>query len=356
MAGDRTRTSEPAKDEPVLIGDYRVIKFFRQDNERTTALADDKHGNTVVLKGARNVIMGRELLQHEAEILDFLNHVEGMPNPHIVHLVEQPFYTSPEGAPFLVTVYAGGDTLDKLYLDRKFKDDKRYLGVILTHAADALAFVHKYGLVHLDINLGAIVGNGEGTVIDFESAVMYRGGSTHPLRRRDEQLLTRRFVSPEIWMGERPTPKSDIYSYCVMAWLALNALGEEDDTPYAPRTKITAQDDPRRSELVAPFHFIQARPLFEGGQFRRFHDFGELVNQGMEVDPRKRPTAKELYEAGCAEFGSEVPPEYRIPSIDRTVKLPSSCTSPVVPYTAGTGYARETGPTLESRVSRVESA
>jgi len=163
--------------------------------------------------------------QTEARLLSFLRH------PRVGVVVDH-FY-DPDGGYTLVTEWVEGFDLQRALWDRGTPG----LPVVevlerTRETCEALAYIHSQQIVHADLKPANIVCGADGSVlVDFGLAV--RVGEYH---RPDATTGgTARFMAPEVFAGDPPTPRSDIYSLAATIWHLVSGkppvYGE--DTPLA---------------------------------------------------------------------------------------------------------------------------
>jgi len=116
-----------------------------------------------------------------------------------------------DGVVFVVQRYVDGIDLEELLRIHTVAERAIPVPVLIriaVHVFRALSSIHVAGVVHRDIkppNL-FLAGNGDALVGDFGIAVDPHGS------QRGEIAGTPMFIAPELWTGERPTPRSDLYS------------------------------------------------------------------------------------------------------------------------------------------------
>lgn len=282
--------------EPHHIEDYvacaRVGKEVRDSNgERKVVgtnvwFAQDKNGRNVVLKKAQKVQrgdshdLGEKLLLHEFDLHRKLEH------PHICQALD---YVLHDDQGYLVTKRIGSEDLDAFLertedaLDRIFPKPKKVdsgngkiIVTIMADIADAAAYCHKEGILHLDIKPQNIaVCEKRGYLFDFGAAMKHPG--EHPLLK-DGVIGTSEFMAPEHRDG-MPKPSSDIFSLGVVTHVAL--IGKH---PY--RLKFNKN---------APAEIDYDTPEFNEQQLAYLNGAGKWIARALLPNWEKRPTdAEEL--------------------------------------------------------------
>jgi serine/threonine-protein kinase len=141
----------------------------------------------------------------------------GLDHPNIVRIHD---VDEVEGRPYIVMEYVEGETLEAL-IRREAPLPARSAAWIAREVAGALGHAHALGFIHRDVKPGNILISKDGKVklADF--------GLAKDLKRPDETqsvglvLGTPYYVSPEQARGERPDPRSDLYSLGVVMYAML---------------------------------------------------------------------------------------------------------------------------------------
>ncbi|MBZ0315061.1 MAG: protein kinase [Anaerolineae bacterium] len=165
----------------------------------------------------------------EAETAARLEH------PHIVPIYD---YGVEQGISYVVMRLLPGGSLAERLTHRAQNDDPlpnlRETADMLTKLASALDFAHSKGVVHRDIKSNNVMFDAHGTpfLVDFGIARLVN--ATSALTGSNVQIGTPAYMSPEQWMGEEATAKSDQYAMGVMAYVLLTGdLPFEGQTPFA---------------------------------------------------------------------------------------------------------------------------
>jgi Protein kinase domain/GAF domain len=163
--------------------------------------------------------------QTEARLLSFLRH------PRVAVVVDH--FDDPDGGYTLVTEWVEGFDLQRALWDR----GKPGLPVVevlerTRETCEALAYIHSQQVVHADLKPANIVCGADGSVlVDFGLAVQV-GDYERPDAASGG---TARFMAPEVFAGDPPTPRSDVYSLAATIWHLVSGkppvYGE--DTPLA---------------------------------------------------------------------------------------------------------------------------
>ena len=201
-----------------LAGEYEVVQPLGRGGMGQVWLAWDwTSGREVALKILNPVLAAslenRERFRREALI------AERFPHRHIVRCFE--FRCDPE-ATVAVMQYVRGETLDsRLRAGRHLGPD--FAGRVLVPLADALAHLHRHGVIHRDIKPSNILirtEDGRPFLTDFGIATLLTSDQS-----RSE--IVRRFGTPEFMAPEQAAGdcdadhRSDIYSLGLVAFYAL---------------------------------------------------------------------------------------------------------------------------------------
>jgi serine/threonine protein kinase len=207
----------------------------------------------------------RAALRREGRLLSELAH------PHIVR-----GYELIEDGPIAIMETLDGETVAHL-LDREELDvdEVAWLGLQL---ASALRYLHRHGLLHLDVKPSNVIASGgRAVLIDLSLARepgRYRAG-----------LGTWCYLSPEQARGEELTSAADVWGLGTLLYeAATGAPAFEDDASVA-----SSEDTWQTGEqLDAGFPQLEARaPLATG-------PLGPTIDACLAPDPRDRPTLPEL--------------------------------------------------------------
>ncbi len=123
---------------------------------------------------------------------------------------------------------------------------------VLRQTAVALAEAHHAGLVHRDVKPGNILVGPDEKVKITDFGIAWSAGSV-PLTEAGKVLGTPQYLSPEIAVGEPPSPASDVYSLGLVGYECLT--GEPafaGDNPVTVALKqVTEEPEPLPDDLPA---------------------------------------------------------------------------------------------------------
>jgi serine/threonine protein kinase len=224
----------------VQIGRFELLRKLGGGLQGMVYLAwDPELARQVALK----VLTGLDGHDRQAtnRVLDEARIVAGISHPNLVPLFEAFTHAN---RPVLVFEYVPGTTLRDTLRERGRFDERAALSLLVRVAA-ALKCAHDRGIVHLDLNPGTIMIDGDGRprVMDFGLARMLSAQES-----RDEQTIvgTPRYLSPEHLDGAPLTPATDVFALGLLLYELLT--GE----PAFNQTDLTS--------LLAAVRAAQIRP------------------------------------------------------------------------------------------------
>jgi serine/threonine protein kinase len=139
------------------------------------------------------------LFEGEARALGALRH------PGVVAVTD--YGVEPRGVPYLVMDLLDGATVEAALEQRLLPPEESL--TLLRKIAEAVDYVHSQGIVHGDIKPSNILLSPQPVLVDFGLAAVRAAAGTPG------------FIAPEVDAGERPSLRSDIYSFGAMASLML---------------------------------------------------------------------------------------------------------------------------------------
>ncbi len=212
--------------------------------------------------------------QIEAETLSRLNHQH---HPHIV-----PFYESGEAGDFLyisMRLLEGGPLRQQT---EHFRENPREAVRLLLKVADAVAYAHDLGILHLDLKPANIILDLEGNpyVVDFGAARAWdsRAGETIA----PTFMGTPVYIAPEQIAGaDRIGPATDVYGLGATLYEMLTGR-----PPFDGAGKLSLQEILQSRQTLTPPQAVNPKvPAALDG----------IVRKCMEKDPRNRySTVREL--------------------------------------------------------------
>jgi serine/threonine protein kinase len=276
-------------------GRYEVLHEIGRGGMSRVLLAWDRTGaREVALKllssGPAASLEGRERFRREALITARANH------PHIVPCYE--FVCRGSRAMAVMRYVPGHSLADRLSGGDSARLDARALLAILVPIADALAHVHRLGVVHRDVKPANILlhaDDGWPFLTDFGVATLRT--SDHSCWEATQRLGTPEFMSPEQALGAWDADhRSDIYSLGLVAYVALTGASPFGGGPaLALAAQRAALDVPPLSRRTAgvpePLAVIVDRCLARDPR-QRWRDAGALCRALTRVARRLTPRAR----------------------------------------------------------------
>ncbi|MFO0761250.1 MAG: SUMF1/EgtB/PvdO family nonheme iron enzyme [Byssovorax sp.] len=283
-----------AFEPPEEFDDYRILRRLGDGTGGAVFLAEDmvltRH---VALKFVASLdTAARQRFLIEARAAARIQH----PNVVAVYKADEL-----DGHPYLVSEFARGKTLAELKLPLPH-DKALAIGIDL---ARGLAAVHRSGVLHCDIKAANAVITDEGAkLLDFGLATLLArpsgeagdepGGGEDAVAASDGVSGTPETLAPEIWRGDAPTRRSDVYALGALLYQLsagqtpfadrpiremLRAVQEEEAPPLGSRCPGI---DPRLAEVVA-------RCLLRDPAAR--YGSGDDVREALEEIARSPPGA-----------------------------------------------------------------
>ncbi|KAB8292449.1 hypothetical protein EYC80_008168 [Monilinia laxa] len=231
------------------------------------------------------------LIQQEVAVL------RGLTHQHIVRVVST-YETTKAPRQFGILIFPAGDEDLGHFLDRVSESDFpekeiRLLSGWQCCLASAVAYIHSQNIRHKDIKPNNIICKGDQIYLtDFGSAHQFSAGNTSST---DGPLvgITKMYSAPEVIADDRRGRPADIYSLgCVFAEMTTVADGERVEEFHEYRSQ-KIPDEPDRMTYVyhATAHMIAPWFAELGDSWT-----ASLLQEMLAVDPKRRPTAKNLFE------------------------------------------------------------
>jgi serine/threonine protein kinase len=193
-------------------------------------------------------------------------------HPHIVRAYE----VLKEPQPVVILETLTGATLEYLIDTRARRlaiSEIVHLGL---HLCSALHYLHRQGVLHLDLKPSNIISECRlAKIIDLSIA--------RPPGRGREGAGTTQYMAPEQVTGDHLSPATDVWGVGAVLWEAatgeepFNADDEDDDEPSYEQLE-------RRIVPIRSYRRVPAA-------------FASLVESCLEPDPARRPTVREIADA-----------------------------------------------------------
>jgi eukaryotic-like serine/threonine-protein kinase len=247
---------------------YKVIAHLHRSNNFDVydAWSEERVCRCIVKTPIPGCLEDRKLtrgLFREGRLLKQLTH------PHIVRAYE----TIREPRPALILETLTGATLAYLIdtSPRRLRlTDIAHLGL---HLCSAVEYLHRHGILHLDLKPSNIVSECQrAKILDLSIA--------RPPGRGEKDSGTRNYMAPEQARGDYLGPAADVWGIGAVLFEATTG-----ELPFDTHDDVDRYEQlERRAEPVRSYRRVPAA-------------FNDLVDICLEPDPARRPTVGELADA-----------------------------------------------------------
>jgi serine/threonine protein kinase/tetratricopeptide (TPR) repeat protein len=239
-----------------IVAHYRIIEKIGEGGMGVVYRAhDERLGRDVALKSLPLELLtdesARKRLIREARTASALNH----PNICTIHDVGEA-----AGQNYIVMEYVKGDSLSQ-----QIREGGLPVETVIRYGeqiSDALAHAHEHGIVHRDLKSANIVITPDGRVkvLDFglakRDAVEGISGKTQSLQSQsgeDAMAGTLHYMAPEVFHGEAPDSRCDIWSLGVVLYeMAAGKRPFTGRTSYELTSAILHDSPPPMSAKIGP--------------------------------------------------------------------------------------------------------
>jgi hypothetical protein len=254
---------------PGKIGPYRLLEKIGEGGMGVVYLARDAESHPVAVKVLGPAVTGdpnaRRRLFREVETMRRVR------SPYVAEILDADVGGP---APYIVTRYVPGQTLDDIVRDYGPLRGPA-LDLLAAGLASALAAIHAAGVVHRDLKPGNVMlVNGHPVVIDF--GIAHIADANTRLTQTGMVMGTPGYLAPEVIEGQPSSGASDVHS-----WGATVAFAATGRQPYGSGTYQTVF-----------FRVLQGKAELDGIPASLL----PLVSAALSVDPRSRPSARQLAE------------------------------------------------------------
>jgi serine/threonine protein kinase len=251
--------------DPKVVGPHRLLGRLGQGGMGTVFLGVSPDERAVAVKVLRDAVGDAEARRRFRHELAALRKVRG---PHLVEVLDADVDAE---TPYLVTRFVPGRRLDELVAEDGPLQDEA-LHDVARGIADALATLHRAGVVHRDLTPGnVLVLDGSPQVIDLGLAT---AADVTAMTRSGLVVGTPGYLAPEQVTGRLVTAAADVH-----AWGATVALAATGRPPYGTG----------RPEAVL-YRIVHDDPDLDGVPLELLR----LVEAAMAHDPGRRPAAADL--------------------------------------------------------------
>jgi serine/threonine protein kinase/tetratricopeptide (TPR) repeat protein len=229
MSAGQTQKKEKVK---VFAGRYAYVRPLGRGAGGSVYLAEDLHKGRrqvalkVLTPEAYGTVQGK-MLRREFEILSKLDH------PNLVRVYD--YGRLPDGGVYLAEEYIDGFSLQDA---RALLSPEAMIGVT-RQILEGLAYLHGMSMIHRDIKPANVMLLWLDDAPEPLVKVVDFGLSSSDPKRDTLRGGTRSYMAPEVIMGEKGEPRSDMFSLGVTLYYALCGV-----LPFGPRGK----DDPPPTE------------------------------------------------------------------------------------------------------------
>ncbi|OON82338.1 serine/threonine-protein kinase [Streptomyces tsukubensis] len=312
--------SQPPGNERLIAGRYRLLAALGEGGMGTVWRArDDILGREVAVKEVR---APAGLPSADRDRLHARLEREAWAAARISHRnVVTVYDVAIEGGhPWIVMELIRGLTLSEV-LETEGPMPPRRAASLGGELIAALSAAHEAGVLHRDIKPGNVLLGNDGRVVltDFGIAAVE---GTSALTMTGELIGSPEFIAPELAMGNRPGPASDLWSLGVLLYATV-----EGASPFRQNTPLGTLRAVVDEELPPPRHAGPLTPVLEGL---------------LRKDPALRTTAPEAAEQlravamsdSTTPGGAGVP---YMPTVTSPTPPPGMGTPPPTPPPGGTG-------------------
>jgi len=266
------------KEQPylrIVSSRYGLLKKLGRGGMGTVFLAEDLKLNRekVALKILHSdhiscpIQRGRFL--REAQLMRKLNH------PNLVRTFD---VNNTENSVYFAMEYVEGRALDYFMDETEFPASR--IPDFLKQVSAGLAAIHKGGVVHRDLKPGniLILRDGQAKITDFGVARV----NDSDLTAHNEIIGSPNYVAPEIWLGKKITPRSDIYSLGIILYELLTG-----DVPFDSESPAALMKMHLDKEIIPPRKLDNKVPAW----------LSRLNLRLLAKSPKDRPqSADEIYD------------------------------------------------------------
>ncbi len=231
---------------PTEFDDYVLVRLLGRGSTGSVYLAEDTLlARHVAIKFVAALGPGegaRERFLNEARAMARVQH------PNVVGIYR---VGEAGGRPYLVTEFARGEPLDRAAAPLPWA---RALAVGID-LARGLAAAHRRGLLHCDIKPQNAILTDEGTkLVDFGLARLVRGGPGEGGAGPGGGCIqgTPHFMAPELWRGEAPSRRSDVYGLGALLYYLVAGASPFEAVPVRELVRRAQEVDAPPLGRVAP--------------------------------------------------------------------------------------------------------
>ena len=266
----------PKRRKGRYVGPYRLRRLLGSGGMGSVHLAEGPEGEEVALKllgGGVDEPSRVERFQREGAILSELNH------PHIVEVIAIGV-DEPTGRPWIALEAIQGPDLETI-LEKQGAQPAEIVVGILDQCAQALAYLHKMGVIHRDLTAANVLMSAQGDVKLSDFGLALDLFDSIRITLSGKVVGTPVAIDPAVLEGESWTPAGDLYALGILAFRLLTGL--EPFPGASPQQIFEAQltmTPVRVSELVP-----ELAP-----------ELDDLIERLLLKEPSERPDIEEVRE------------------------------------------------------------
>ena len=258
----------PLEAGEIIAPGYEVIAHLHRSNNFDVydTWSEERASRCIAKCPIPDLVEDKELargLLREGRLLKKLTH------PHIVRAYE----TIREPRPTLILETLTGATLAYLIDNSSRRLSLTSVAYLGLHLCSAVHYLHRHGILHLDLKPSNIVSECQrAKILDLSIA--------RPPGQGEKHVGTRNYMAPEQARGDYFSPATDVWGIGVVLFEAATGelpFGAHEDEDHYEQLE-------RRAEPVRSYRRVPAA-------------FNDLVGSCFEPDPARRPTVGELTEA-----------------------------------------------------------
>jgi len=222
---------------PDHIGRFKIIKELGKGSQGIVYLASDKQLERHV--AIKTIQLEKSTPRIKQQLLTEARTIAKLQHPNIITLFEMDEHL---GTPYLVFEYVDGISL-KDYLIKKARLSSKDTINILAPLLNAIAYAHKRGVIHRDLNPSNIIitPQNKPRLMDFGIATLL--GQRDNDSNEEGIWGTFKYMSPEQCNSDEIKPSSDIFSLGLILYEMINGQAAiKAENKYAIINKIVNED------------------------------------------------------------------------------------------------------------------
>ena len=209
----------PLLDARMAFDGYKIVREIHGSSRSHIYLAvDSETDEQVVLKTPSIDLSGDQAYLRRFMIEEWV--ARRIDNAHVLKPCKQ---ARQRNFLYIATEFIDGQTLKQWMIDNPRPDIETVRGII-EQIARGLQTFHRMEMIHQDIRPDNIMIDRTGTVkiIDFGSTRVDGVAEAEPHGQHDDILGTPQYTAPEMFIGERASPRSDLFALGVLTYQMLS--------------------------------------------------------------------------------------------------------------------------------------